>query len=95
MARGKIKFACAGGGWSTKGLIRVQGAEASDDRTWALVDQLRALGDAELAYSVVLAKAPCGAEEYVYNAEWLATMGVSERDTQRTLGETRGERAWL
>ena len=45
--------------------------------------------------TVVLAKAPYGSDEYVYNTEWLATMGVTSRDVGRTLAEVREKRAWF
>ena len=135
----------AGGGWSTKGFLRLQDAEASDDKTWAIVDQLRAVGDSELTHrgkqlwisraksqasmgraikhgeawevvkqlllgrtiladprqrkiregATVVAKAPYGSDEYVYNTEWLATMGVTSRDVERVLAKVREKRAWL
>ena len=42
-----------------------------------------------------MAKAPYGSDEYVYNNEWLATMGITSRDVERTLAGVREKRAWL
>ena len=47
--------------------MRLQDTEASDDRTWAIVEQLRALGDGELTHR--------GKQLWISRAKSQASMG--------------------